>query len=107
MELTVRRVSDSISVDRSQQDIRSKACQKLATGYPTNLPQATIVIVFHNEAFSALVRSVHSVLNTAPPHLVREVILVDDASHPDDLRFYRKHWLTQQRVTTMLGCWAI
>ena len=96
------------------------------------------------------VRSVHSVLNTAPPHLLEEalhlnlylyiciftslfiilsaifeilfctiskvytwskidvddvdvlhqnywffwvqIILVDDASHPDDLRFYRKHW---------------
>ncbi|OLQ15034.1 Polypeptide N-acetylgalactosaminyltransferase 10 [Symbiodinium microadriaticum] len=89
------RVSDSISVDRSQDDIRSGACRKLAAGYPTSLPQATIVIVFHNEAFSALVRSVHSVLNTSPPHLVKEVILVDDASHPDDLRFYRKHWKSE------------
>lgn len=90
------RVSDSISVDRSQDDIRSGACRKLAAGYATSLPQATIVIVFHNEAFSALVRSVHSVLNTSPPHLVKEVILVDDASHPDDLRFYRKHWVRLQ-----------
>eukprot|EP00434_Breviolum_minutum_P015274 symbB.v1.2.013459.t1/scaffold955.1/size149113/12 len=86
------RVSDSLPLDRQQRDFRSSACQKKAEGYPEDLPPATVVIVFHNEAFSVLVRSIHSVLNTSPPRLLKEIILVDDASHPDDLRFYRKHW---------------
>lgn len=90
------RVSDSLPLDRQQRDFRSPACQRKAEGYPKDLPPATVVIVFHNEAFSVLIRSVHSVLNTSPPRLLKEIILVDDASHPDDLRFYRKHWARLQ-----------
>lgn len=90
------RVSDSLPLDRQQRDFRSPACQRKAEGYPKDLPPATVVIVSHNEAFSVLIRSVHSVLNTSPPRLLKEIILVDDASHPDDLRFYRKHWARLQ-----------
>jgi len=44
------------------------------------MPTASVVIIFHNEAWSALMRTVHSVVNRSPPHLLHEVILLDDKS---------------------------
>lgn len=39
-----------------------------------------MVIAFYNEAWSTLLRTVHSVLETSPDILLREVVLVDDYS---------------------------
>ncbi|XP_023495800.1 polypeptide N-acetylgalactosaminyltransferase 11 isoform X3 [Equus caballus] len=54
--------------------------------YPTDLPVASVVICFYNEALSALLRTVHSVLDRTPARLLHEVILVDDDSDFDDLK---------------------
>lgn len=48
--------------------------------YPLALPSASVVICFFNEAFSALLRTVHSVLDQTPTYLLHEIILVDDHS---------------------------
>ena len=39
-----------------------------------------MIIVFHNEAWCTLLRTIYSVLHTTPRILLREIILVDDKS---------------------------
>ncbi|KAG8538789.1 hypothetical protein GDO81_022080, partial [Engystomops pustulosus] len=45
-----------------------------------DLPHTSIIMCFVDEVWSTLIRSVFSVLNRSPPHLVKEIILVDDSS---------------------------
>lgn len=72
--------SDRISVNRSVPDVRKSIC--VEKKYETNrLPDTSVVIVFHNEAWSTLMRTVHSVINRSPRENLREIILVDDASN--------------------------
>ncbi|VDO19298.1 unnamed protein product [Heligmosomoides polygyrus] len=75
--------SDKISLDRSIPDSRSEECHALS--YPENLPTASVVIIFTDEFYSALLRTVHSVVNRTPPHLLKEIILVDDKSSRAEL----------------------
>jgi cellulose synthase/poly-beta-1,6-N-acetylglucosamine synthase-like glycosyltransferase len=53
-------------------------CQ--AVKYIDQLPDVSVIITFHNEAWTTLLRTVHSVLDKAPSHLLREILLIDDAS---------------------------
>uniref|UniRef100_A0A182NPG9 Ricin B lectin domain-containing protein n=1 Tax=Anopheles dirus TaxID=7168 RepID=A0A182NPG9_9DIPT len=71
--------SDLVSVRRRLPDLRSPWC--LRTSSTLKLPATSIVIVFYNEVWSVLVRTVHSVLDRSPPHLLKEIILVDDCSN--------------------------
>ena len=48
--------------------------------YSPDLPQLSVIFIFVNEALSVLLRSVHTVIQRTPAHLLREVILVDDHS---------------------------
>lgn len=76
--------SDKISLQRKLRDYRNQRCK--AKKYPTNLPSTSIIICFHNEAWSTLLRTVHSAINRTPPKFLKEIILVDDASTRDDLK---------------------
>lgn len=71
--------SDKISVDRKLPDPRKVACRKAAYNI-SDLPNTSVIIVFHNEAWSTLVRTVHSIINNSPVRLLAEILLVDDAS---------------------------
>uniref|UniRef100_A0A182KGJ9 Polypeptide N-acetylgalactosaminyltransferase n=1 Tax=Anopheles christyi TaxID=43041 RepID=A0A182KGJ9_9DIPT len=72
-------VSDLISVRRELPDVRDPWCLRQRSPLAA-LPPVSIVIVFHDEALSVLLRTVHSVLDRTPPELVREILLIDDWS---------------------------
>ncbi|XP_068559836.1 polypeptide N-acetylgalactosaminyltransferase 9 [Cebidichthys violaceus] len=78
-------LSDRISLDRSIPDYRPKKCKQLT--YPEDLPQISVVFIFVNEALSVILRSVHSVVNHTPAHVLKEIILVDDNSDSVELKF--------------------
>ena len=77
-------LSRSLPLDRPFTDGRDRGCAALRYN-ATALPDASVVLVFHNEELSTLLRSVHSVLNRSPPSLLKEIILVDDGSTRPDL----------------------
>ncbi|KAG1929984.1 polypeptide N-acetylgalactosaminyltransferase [Pimephales promelas] len=76
--------SDMITLNRSLPDVRLDGCKTKT--FPDELPNTSIVIVFHNEAWSTLLRTVHSAINRSPRHLLLEILLVDDASERDFLK---------------------
>ncbi|XP_067862050.1 polypeptide N-acetylgalactosaminyltransferase 15-like isoform X3 [Heptranchias perlo] len=77
-------VSERISLHRRLPEVRDPLC--LQQEYNQNLPTASIIICFHNEAWSTLLRTVNSVMDTAPKKFLKEIILVDDLSNQGHLK---------------------
>ena len=71
-------VSDLLPLDRRVPDTRHPGCRGRSYPAPASLGAASVVLVFHNEALSVLLRTVTSVLGRSPPSLLAEVLLVDD-----------------------------
>ncbi|XP_077436929.1 polypeptide N-acetylgalactosaminyltransferase 5 [Vanacampus margaritifer] len=71
-------LSEQIPVDRAIPDTRPKICASNVVH--DDLPSTSVIFCFVDEVWSTLLRSVHSVLNRSPPHLLKEIILVDDFS---------------------------
>ena len=77
-------LSEHLSYNRTVQDARNPLCRKHQ--YDVNiLPTTSVIIIFYNEPFSVLVRTVHSVLNTCDQRILKEIILVDDRSSNEEL----------------------
>ncbi|XP_030848011.1 polypeptide N-acetylgalactosaminyltransferase 13-like isoform X2 [Strongylocentrotus purpuratus] len=70
--------SDQIALNRTLPDHRPPRCRMFR--YRHDLPSASVIIVFHNEAKSVLLRTIWSVIVRSPRHLLEEIVLVDDAS---------------------------
>lgn len=86
------RLSDIISYNRTPPDVRNDLCQ-LARYETTSLPSASVIIIFYEEPYSVLLRTIHSVINTAPSMLLKEIILVDDFSSFNDLKGKLRHYV--------------
>ncbi|KAI4817444.1 hypothetical protein KUCAC02_010845 [Chaenocephalus aceratus] len=77
-------VSEKISLHRRLPEARHPEC--FGEQYSESLPSTSVVICFHDEAWSTLLRTVHSVLDTAPKQYLQEVLLVDDMSQHGHLK---------------------
>ncbi|XP_059169606.1 polypeptide N-acetylgalactosaminyltransferase 1-like [Physella acuta] len=72
-------VSDRIPLNRMVPDSRIVGCDSLQYD-TTKLGQASVIVPFHDEWPSLLLRTVYSIINRSPRENIREIILVDDAS---------------------------
>ncbi|XP_004389017.1 polypeptide N-acetylgalactosaminyltransferase-like 6 [Trichechus manatus latirostris] len=77
-------VSNNIALERSLPDIRHANCKHKM--YLERLPNTSIIIPFHNEGWTSLLRTIHSIINRTPESLIAEIILVDDFSDREHLK---------------------
>lgn len=123
-------VSNRIGLFRPLPDSRNERCRKLldnidvssplfttqnGTNYNSNAPitnsaiasdvikiklKASIIICYYNEAPSALLRTIHSVLERSPPQLIEELIVIDDSSS-DEFHYEKicKPYISSKIVT--------
>lgn len=54
--------------------------------HSAELPSVSVIVIFHNEHLSTLLRTVYSVWHRTPAKLLVEIVLVDDASSIEDLQ---------------------
>ncbi|XP_015795422.1 polypeptide N-acetylgalactosaminyltransferase 13-like isoform X2 [Tetranychus urticae] len=86
-------LSDSLSFDRFIADHRNPKCQ--GREYPPNLPSVSIIIVFHNEPWSVLLRTIKSLIDRSPKYLLKEILLIDDFSTSNSIKYNLKSYLSE------------
>uniref|UniRef100_A0A8C1ZE44 Glycosyltransferase 2-like domain-containing protein n=1 Tax=Cyprinus carpio TaxID=7962 RepID=A0A8C1ZE44_CYPCA len=95
--------SDRISLHRSLGvDTRPPECVEQKFSRCPRLPTTSVIIVFHNEAWSTLLRTIWSVLHTSPAVLLKEIILVDDASTQDHLKAPLEQYVQSLEIVRVL-----
>ena len=67
-------LSDQIPLERNITDYRYPACHKYTYNYD-ELPTLSVIIIFHNDALSMILRTVHSILMRTPEKLLSQVEL--------------------------------
>lgn len=76
--------SDIVPLNRMVPDSRPPGCKTIK--YSNDLPKTSIIIPFYDEWPSVLIRTVYSIINRTPRHLLQEIILVDDNSRLVELK---------------------
>lgn len=97
-------ISDRISPNRTLRSVVAKECNDVRYNID-ELPNVSVIIIFTNEIFSALVRTVWSVINRTPKKLLKEIILVDDFSDKEYLKgtlrdYIDVYWNTLPKETS-------
>ncbi|XP_067885390.1 N-acetylgalactosaminyltransferase 7 isoform X1 [Heterodontus francisci] len=86
--------SDLISLDRTINDLRHEECKDWH--YDERLLTSSVIIVFHNEGWSTLMRTIHSVIKRTPKKYLAEIVMIDDYSNKahlkERLEVYLKQW---------------
>lgn len=100
-------ISDRISPNRTLHSVVAKECNDIKYNID-ELPNVSVIIIFTNEIFSALVRTVWSVINRTPKKLLKEIILVDDFSDKEYLKqtlddYIKIYWNTLPRYHDSSG----
>uniref|UniRef100_A0A0N5ATX1 Glyco_trans_2-like domain-containing protein n=1 Tax=Syphacia muris TaxID=451379 RepID=A0A0N5ATX1_9BILA len=72
--------SDALQWDRSIIDSREMRCRSISYNVDSFM-DTSIIITYHNEARSTLLRTIMSACLRSPDRLIREIILVDDFSN--------------------------
>lgn len=80
-------VSNRIGLFRLLPDTRNSKCTEpsevIRNNASTIVKRASIIICYYNEAPSALLRTITTILKRSPIQLVKEIIVVDDFSGPE------------------------
>lgn len=90
-------ISDRIAPNRILPEARPDECAAAfdELSETESLPTASVIVIFTDEIWSALIRTLWSVWNRSPDHLLKEIILVDDFSSRAELKqpldLYCKH----------------
>lgn len=87
-------VSDRISYNRTLPDVRDSLCKDLT--YDRILPSASVIIIFTNEAWSPLIRTIWSVINRSPAQHLKEILLIDDFSDRIELQGKLERYIETQ-----------
>ncbi|XP_027712212.1 probable polypeptide N-acetylgalactosaminyltransferase 8 [Vombatus ursinus] len=77
-------LSDWLPLNCSIKDFRSRRC--LQKQYPHQLSTLSVILTLLNEAMSVIHRAIISIIDKTPPHLLKELILVDDFSSNEELK---------------------
>ena len=77
--------SEQIPLERNVTDYRYPQCLKYSYDY-NKLPTITVVIIFHNDALSMILRTVHSILMRTPDRLLSQVMTVVKAGSQEVVR---------------------
>uniref|UniRef100_UPI00358E739B polypeptide N-acetylgalactosaminyltransferase 12-like n=1 Tax=Myxine glutinosa TaxID=7769 RepID=UPI00358E739B len=94
-------LSDRISLHRQLPERWNPLCSQKHYNY-LSLPTTSVIIAFYNEAWSTLLRTVHSVLETSPDVLLTEIILVDDFSDKEHLKHPLEQYLALLRKVRLV-----
>lgn len=93
-------LSTRLLLQRVLPEVRHPLC--LQQQPEDSLPTASIILCFHDEAWSTLLRTVHSILNTAPRALLKEIVLVDDLSQQGQLKSALSEYVAQLEGVKLL-----